>query len=58
MESEPTKRLNKAVKHRILYEKLDTIRLEQFEIYSKINELMKINFDMIQLVTYPIKKSA
>lgn len=58
MEHEQTKRLHKVVKNKLIRDKLDTIREEQSAIYHTIVTLLKINSDMIQFISNPVKKAA
>jgi len=58
METEFTKRLRKSAKNKILEKQLELIRNEQSDIYCKLTELLKLNSDMIQFVSQPVKKSA
>jgi hypothetical protein len=54
--SEHLKRVKKAVKNKIVCDKLDKIRNTQNELFYTLTEMLKINANMIQLVSQPIKK--
>jgi hypothetical protein len=57
METENIKRIKKAHKNNKLREALETIRTENSQLYSKVTELLKINSDMIQFVSQPVRKT-
>ena len=57
MEGELNKRLKKSIKNKSVQVKLDTIRITQNEIYSKVLDLLKIKSDTIKFISQPIKKT-
>jgi hypothetical protein len=55
---ETVRSYKKVVKNKLISEKLEEIKKLQNTIYVMLLDLLKLNADMIQFVSQPVKKSA